>query len=255
MEASIYNSLLEKFNPVTLNQLNHLKLMNRMDSKFVMPINSLKALLEKGNNQYLILDINGQRAFRYKTEYVDYPDFGLYLDHQNKRLNRFKIRYRTYPGSDFSFLEIKRKTNKGKTLKSRIEVPIDERLTESDYAFIESVVPLKARNLQIQTLNYFNRITLASFESNERITLDFGIELSDYNHTSKLEYLAIAEVKKEQSKGNSPFLQLLKEYQIHQSGFSKYCIGMALNNPTLKQNSFKPKILHLKKLEYASTIF
>ncbi|MCK9206274.1 MAG: polyphosphate polymerase domain-containing protein [Salinivirgaceae bacterium] len=255
MDASFLNEVLNTFNPVSLRQLNHLKLMNRMDSKFVLPLEYLHPILEKASASYMVLEIENLRTFLYKTEYVDYPGLGLYLDHQNQRRTRFKIRYRTYPNSGFTFLEIKQKTNKGKTVKNRIEVPLDSRLTESDYSYIESMVPLKEKNLRIQTVNYFNRITLVSFETNERITIDYNLEMGGEHKKTLLPNIVIAEVKRELSNGNSPFLKTLKEFKIHESGFSKYCIGMALNNPALKQNSFKPQILHLKKLNYANTPF
>ena len=41
--------------------------------------------------------------------------------HQNKKLNRYKIRQREYLISDISFFEIKFKSNKGRTIKKRIK--------------------------------------------------------------------------------------------------------------------------------------
>ncbi len=250
MNANSYSDLLTLFRPVNLNQLNHLKLMNRMDSKFVLPIHLLPIILKEASAFYQILEIENHRSFLYKTEYLDSPDMALYLEHHNQRLNRFKIRYRTYTQTGTTFLEIKGKTNKEKTLKSRIEVCEDTHLIEPHYQFIESVVPLKERSLQVSSTNFFNRITLISFESNERITLDFGLTMENQFGKTALNHVAIAEVKREKQTGSSPFFKLLKENRIYQRGFSKYCIGVALLNPKLKQNTFKPTLTFLNKLNY-----
>ncbi|MFA6401322.1 MAG: polyphosphate polymerase domain-containing protein [Salinivirgaceae bacterium] len=250
MNANSYSELLTLFRPVNLNQLNHLKLMNRMDSKFVLPIHLLPIILKEASAFYQILEIENQRSFLYKTEYLDSPEMSLYLEHHNQRLSRYKIRYRTYTQSGTTFLEIKRKTNKEKTLKSRIEVCEESQLSEPHYQFIESVVPLKERSLHVSSTNFFNRITLISFESNERITLDFGLTMENQFGKTSLNHVAIAEVKREKQTGSSPFFKILKTNRIYQRGFSKYCIGVALLNPKLKQNSFKPTITYLNKLNY-----
>ena len=41
----------------------------------------------------------------------------FFLDHHNRRVNRNKIRFREYVGSNLTFLEVKTKNNKGKTIK------------------------------------------------------------------------------------------------------------------------------------------
>jgi len=250
MDKNSYSDLLTLFSPVSLNQLNHLKLMNRMDSKFVLPIHLLPIILKQACGFYQILEIKNERSFLYKTEYLDSPDMRLYLEHHNQRLGRFKIRYRTYTQSGTSFLEIKQKTNKEKTLKSRIEVQEELPLCDQHYQFIESIVPIKERSLMVSSTNFFHRITLISFESNERITLDYNLSMQNGFGKTVLDHIAIAEVKREKSTGTSPFFKLLKDNHIYQRGFSKYCIGVALLNPHLKQNSFKPTITFLKKLNY-----
>jgi hypothetical protein len=246
------NKILEKFDPVSLDELNQLRLMNRIDSKFVLPVDKLIPLINRVTDHYRVLEIDGKRAFLYHTEYLDSPKLDFYHNHQNQRLNRFKIRYRTYQ-TGTSFLEIKRKTNKGKTLKSRIEVTNGAKFSEDQYHFIDSVVTLDKHNLKISSTNHFNRITLASFETNERITLDFGLMVSDKDGQKSLPHIAIAEVKREKLANASPFTKALKELNIYSRGFSKYCMGMALLNPGLKQNSFKPNLLYIKKLNYALT--
>ncbi len=249
------NDILNQFNPINLDELDHLKLMNRVDNKYILPVEKLEALLLDVKDKYRILEINNERIFSYHTKYFDTPDLRLYITHQNGKLNRFKIRCRTYMVNSISFLEIKKKTNKGKTLKSRIKVSNTENINSKGLEFIKSTLNEVPEQLGISSENLFQRITLASFESKERITLD--INLAFKNKKAGLvekPFFAIAEVKSERAVGRSPIKESLKKLKIYPRGFSKYCMGTALLNPELKQNSFKKNLLYLNKLENANII-
>jgi hypothetical protein len=50
-------------------------------------------------------------------------------------------------------------------------------------------------------------------------------------------------------KNSSPFSAALRSINIHPVGFSKYCMGNALLNNSLKINALKPNLLLLKKIE------
>jgi hypothetical protein len=242
------NKALLAFETINLDELNNLRLMNRVDRKFVFPLDKLPELLSRVSNNYQVLEIKDERCLLYQTEYLDSPELDFYHNHQNQRLNRFKVRFRTYTISNNTFFEIKRKTNKGKTIKKRVEIPEEEK-PEINYPFLNSVVRLDDENLIPSLTNRFKRITLASFKTNERITLDFNLEVADQNARKALPYLAIAELKREKAVNNSPFALALKALNIYPRGFSKYCIGKALLNPDLKQNAFKPNLLYLKKIK------
>lgn len=250
LEKEIHISL-DNFSKVSLDKLNELRLMNRIDNKYVFPVAKLIPLLKSVSTYYHVLEIDKQCVFQYHTDYLDSPELDFYHNHQNQRLNRFKIRYRTYQ-TGTSFLEIKRKTNKGKTLKTRIDVTNRARFSEDQYSFIDSVVAIKNHDLKVSSSNTFNRITLASFETNERITLDFNLTVSNKIGQTSLPQLAIAELKHEKLSHHSPFAKALKDLNIKSRGFSKYCMGMALLHPHLKQNTFKPNLLYIKKLHHES---
>jgi hypothetical protein len=220
-----------------------------MDSKYVMPVDKLRILLDKVSDFYKVLEINDQRSFYYKTVYFDSPDLAFYINHQNRRSNRFKIRERHYYVNDQSFLEVKRKNNKGKTIKSRMKLDGFQPLTNEYYNFIESHIDLKERNLIESSTNAFNRITLASFESNERITIDYNFIFESNENAKNINYFAVVELKREKSKNNSPITEILHELKVYPKGFSKYCMGLAILNPELKQNTFKKNILYLNKLK------
>lgn len=247
-----YNDLLNTFSSIDLENLNQLKLLKRIDSKFVFPIEKLRPLIEKVSNDYLIVEINGNRCFEYITTYFDSPDLKLYLNHQNGRASRFKIRKRNYTVNNRTYLEIKKKNNKGKTIKTRKRVENSFELFDSDIDFINNQLNINADSLVASSKNSFNRITLVSFESQERITIDYNLQFTINGNSKTFENFGIAELKREKQQKKSPFAKALKELKIYPRGFSKYCMGMALLNPDLKQNSFKKNKLFLKKIDHVN---
>ena len=106
--------------PHSLDSLKNAVLMNRVDSKFLLPSALAADLLANMSEEYSVLEINGLRAFNYRTTYYDTPQLAHYLAHHNGRLNRFKIRKRTYVESASSYLEVKFKDNRGRTTKTRM---------------------------------------------------------------------------------------------------------------------------------------
>jgi len=58
----------------------------------------------------------------------------------------------------------------------------------------------------------------------------------------------IAELKQENVNRASLFFRLIKENGVRENRFSKYCIGIIKNNPDIKSNRFKAKILFMDKL-------
>jgi hypothetical protein len=63
-----------------------------------------------------------------------------------------------------------------------------------------------------------------------------------------LERVAVAELKMEADRRDSPFLAQMRNQRIRPQGFSKYCIGVSLLYGQVKKNSLKPKLLRLEKL-------
>lgn len=253
-ENNKYTDILASFNPIQLDEINQLKLLKRIDRKYVMPVNKLEELLKLVKKYYSVMEINGIRGLGYHTNYYDTDRLDLYLNHQNQRLNRFKIRTRDYLISNSSFLEVKRKTNKGQTIKSRIPIDACQSLNKEHYEYLNSVVDLNGRELIKSSENSFKRITLVSFESLERITLDFDLKFYRNGDTFEMPHISIVEVKRDKMGKRSPVVEILKELGVHPRGFSKYCMGLAYLMPDLKQNSFKKNKLYLKKLKHATPV-
>ena len=240
---------LQKFEPITLAEMDGVSLMNRTDTKFVFQLDMLPKILESVQPFYRSLEIKGNRFANYKTDYFDTLDYYMYIAHQNGKQNRYKVRYREYVGSNLSFLEVKYKNNKGKTQKSRIKswVDIDEFKGE-DSIFLSEVTPFSTKNLMHILTNEFSRITLVSRADKERLTIDFSLSFVKDKTAKYLHNLVIAEVKQEKVNRDSKVMQFLKEYGIRQASFSKYASGAALLNPQLKYNKFKSNMLYLNKI-------
>ena len=115
--------------------------------------------------------------------------------------------------------------------------------------FIEEKTPRSADNLDFVSINGFTRITLASFQTNERITIDHNLSFSYGDKTVKLDHLCIAEVKKERSASRTPIIDIMKNVHGLNTGLSKYCIGISYLHEDLKQNAFKPKKLLINKIK------
>ena len=115
--------ILQQFEPISLAEMEGVKLMNRIDTKFVMPASLLPELLALAQTSYFVQQAAGKRTGDYDTVYYDTEDLDMYIRHHDRQLVRQKIRVRTYVESKLFFLEIKRKNNKGRTKKKRISLP------------------------------------------------------------------------------------------------------------------------------------
>ncbi len=242
------NFILSKFKPVTLEDASGVKLMNRIDKKFWFPSSKLEYLLEQLLPMYDVLEVENKRMVVYQSIYFDTSDNQMYLHHHNGFRDRYKVRRRKYETSELGFFEIKRKTNKERTIKKRIEVPFHEgSITEVERQFLCENSPYENLQPQPVLLNSFSRISLINKEKSERCTIDIQLKVKNEKKELALENLAIIEIKRGNLLKSSPLVSLLKELKINQKGLSKYCTGRALLEPSLKINCFKPRLLHLEK--------
>ena len=123
-------------------------------------------------------------------------------------------------------------------------------LDESALNFIKKHIPFNSFVLKPTLVNRFTRITLAGFDTRERITFDFNMSFSSLNGDEvELPYLAIAELKSEGFPSWTPFVLSAKKLGIKPTGFSKYCMGIAILLDLPKKNILKPKIILLNKIE------
>lgn len=244
------NALLSRLHPITLDEMSSIRLMNRIDTKFVTNKSMLQKLLALTEGKYYAQEINGDRICPYRTMYWDTPDHKFYFTHQCQHYPRNKVRVRTYLESDLTFLEVKKKNNHGRTKKSRIQVSPDEPLEKPVVdAFLEKKVGMELSSMKKVVQNTFDRITLVNYGKTERLTIDMNIHFdnAETGITCDTGDLVVVELKRD---GNiySPVKEMLRLLRIKPCGFSKYCVGMVLTNHEIKQNLLKPKIKIIDKL-------
>lgn len=245
-------NILQMYNPISLKEMDSVKLMDRTDIKFTFNQMQLCDILLQLKDDYKVLQIEDKRQSTYKTLYYDTENLGLYLNHHNGHLNRFKIRHRTYVDSNTGYLEVKLKSNKGRTIKDRIKKVITPLSWEKDTAeFLISKLPFNPEVLKPTLWVNYKRITLVSNKLTERVTIDVDLEFVSDSKFHKMDQLVIAEVKQDK-KNASVFLNKMKQMHIREGSISKYCLGIALMKPTVKKNNFKEKILSLKHIIHDS---
>lgn len=240
--------LLNGYNPISLSEMDKVRLMDRMDSKFVLSFKDMIPLLESLSDHYFILTIGKNRVFSYRTDYFDTPELEMFSDHHNGKLNRYKIRQREYIESDTRFLEVKFKTNKGRIIKERIQKNKEGIYNFRD--FIHQFTPYNPDILDVTLVNRFNRFTLVDKKMQERVTVDLNLSFSGYNQIVGLNGLVIIEVKQDKNSRESHIFGLLKEKGIRPESFSKYCLGIALLSRHNKFNNFKRTINLINKLSH-----
>ena len=232
---------LSKLECVNLKQLDQVRLLRRFDTKYLFDISQLPEFINALAQDYYVLEIDGQRIMPYKTLYFDTPDFELYSKHHRGGLNRCKVRYRSYLVSDINFFEVKFKSNKGKTVKTRIKKEeFNQELDSEDKALLQKYAGIQPDELIPRLIIYFSRITVANKQFTERATIDIGLRYVYNGHSKEFSNIAIAEIKQEKFSLNSRFTKLLKKMHIRSSGFSKYCVGIANMYDDVKINNFKP---------------
>lgn len=236
------------FDPITLKEMDSVKLMDRTDTKYTFNISLLPEVLKEAAMHYRVLNVENNRISRYKTLYFDTEDFDLYNQHHSGKLNRYKIRHRTYVESDLGFLEVKFKNNKGRTIKTRIrENEVPNLSCGRPLEFLEKTLPFNPLVLKPKIWINYSRITLVNKTSAERLTIDLGLEFVKDTFNRNLNQLVIAEVKQD-SKVASPFVTIMKKHHVRQGSISKYCFGIASTFNEVKKNNFKTKLLNVQKL-------
>lgn len=245
--------VLKEMEPITLKEMEGIRLMNRVDTKFLIREDLLPELLNQIKLVYRAQVVEGNQVCQYQTLYYDTVDAEMYHNHHNNKLTRQKVRARTYVESGISFLEVKRKSNKGRTTKVRISIPVeavnDIKHNAAAMEFLSQNSTIPGSEIIPQLANTFERITLVNNEKTERLTIDAHIQFKNLQTGIEKEAsnLVVVELKQD-GLCFSLFRSLLTNYKILPKGFSKYALGSALTNPNLKINRFKNKLRYINKL-------
>ncbi len=239
---------------LSLDEIAAVKLMNRVDTKYVLDEAQCLSLLEAAAEEYSVQVVEGCRACRYSTLYYDTPQWDMYLLHHNRRLTRQKIRTRTYVETGVTFLEIKDKNNKGRTRKRRIAIDRGHfaapQASPAAAAFLQQRSRFAPATLTPSLATRFVRITLVNSTMTERLTIDFDLmfdNMRDSTRSARMRNMVIVELKQD-AHSASPMKRILGQMRIKPLNVSKYCLGEALTNPMVKHNRFKAKIRRIAKI-------
>lgn len=242
-------TVIETFKSISLEDMDSVKLMDRVDTKYVLNKDLLPSILNKIVNNYQVLEIEGKRIFPYNSLYYDTDKDYMYMAHHNGKVNRYKIRFRKYVLSNLCFLEIKYKIKGNRTMKFRTNIDdIETTLSINSKKYIEKNTPFQNSILEPKIYTDFSRITLVNNELTERVTIDLDLNFKKNGTTLPLKNIVIIELKRGTTAGNTLLIDLLNYLRASNEGFSKYCIGRAMLEKDLKTNNFKQRILTINKI-------
>jgi len=248
-------AVIKKFEPISLSEMDSVKLMERVDSKYVFPASKLPEILESMISSYRLLEINEVRLHRYESLYFDTEDFQLYKTHHLGRLNRWKLRFRRYVDSNkLTFFEIKFKNIKEKTIKSRIKMNgIGNKISDVAENFLIEKTPFSSDMFEPKLWVNYARLTFVNKFSEERLTIDTNLHYikafpDQNNYEVRFPEMAIAESKRDKASSISEFIRMVRVNAIRESGISKYCFGIYSLFNDVKKNNFKPKVRFIYKM-------
>ena len=245
---------IEHMAPITLEEMDSIKLMNRIDSKYVTNEATLERILEAAAAAgYRVLESGGARKSPYDSIYYDTPELTMFYLHHNRRLVRQKVRTRSYVNSGDSFLEIKRKNNHGRTSKKRIGIQPFEMMefagNPEACAYLAKHSWFTVGDLRPVLETRFDRITLVNPARTERLTIDTRLVFRNFQtgHRTSLQDAVIIELKQD-GRAASQMKGILLELRVKPMRVSKYCIALTLTDPVAKTGRFKEKVRAIEKI-------
>ena len=253
MNVTDVDKLADSFAGISLEELvGQAALLTRLDNKYLVPRDAFAELVSRLGGDYLALDIDGRRCFAYDTVYFDGQQLPSYYAHLQRRRKRFKARSRHYLDSSRCVLEIKLRGGRGETVKRQLawDPALHGQLTPAGRAFLElSVQEAYGRPtdavLSPMLHTSYRRLTIVHRELAQRLTCDFDLLLSGTDRTARMDpELVLVESKSELGRGVADLL--LHRLRLHPINASKYCLGIALTRPDIRNNDFRHVLRHFQ---------
>jgi hypothetical protein len=245
-------TMLADLTPLSLDALNaKAAMLERLDQKYIVSADHLATALPAFADGFDVLEIDGLRAFSYRTRYFDDPTAQAYHDHHHGRRKRAKIRVRHYEDAGLAFLEVKLKGLRNITVKKRLRLPDQPGVFDAAcHAFVQQSwhdqygttfdLPI-AEVLEMR----YQRITLVARQGGERMTID--TRLSFWSGDDQIDVspnLCILETKSARGYGVAD--AILRRMQMRPTKrVSKYCTGMAALGQVAQANRFLPALRRL----------
>lgn len=250
---------------IGLDAIESVALMDRFDSKFVVPVDWLVPVVTD-LNEHSVLTIEGHTSTKYNNLYLDTDEAQCLEDHTRGRNSRFKIRIRHYDNTGVAFLEVKRRDVYGKTTKERMVRSSDQAwnapLTEGEKSFVAQLVPY-ADELKPTLQSSFERFTLVHLASGERITFDQNLAYVKPKHCSDagawsrpIPHLAVVEWKQSTVNHQGSLIQSFRRQPGRRGPLgrslriSKFVLGNAVTTPHHPMRSYRSALRDLTRAEH-----
>ncbi|WP_428663246.1 polyphosphate polymerase domain-containing protein [Runella sp.] len=244
MNSRILNNLRD----IAMNKVEQAQFMDRIDARYLLPKKNLEEILGVIQPHYQLLHLRGKRLFRYDTLYFDTPERLFYHQYISGRLKRYKIRSRRYVETDENYFELKCRNNKRNTITQRVRLDdLSEDICDYGKQLLTQNVPIVTSGLKPALWVYYHRFMLVNPETNERLTFDANVWFRWQSQFVAYPNLIIADVQHERGYP-SPFRMLMKKMELREGGISKYCLGLANVEPSLKINTIKPILSKINQI-------
>ncbi len=239
----------ESFPSVGLAELERTAaLQDRMDVKYVVTLEQFAALAQQLRATHSVLEIDGRRAFAYRTTYFDTAELRAFRDHVQQRRRRYKCRSREYVDSGFCTFEVKLKGARGRTVKHRMpyDVAARDALSEPALSFLRECVSgtygrEPEQGLEPALAVAYTRMTFAAPELGERVTCDFDLAFSAPDGTSGQLAAGAVIVESKSPRGNAAADRILRTLGARPAdGCSKYALGVSFTRPGVRGNGLRP---------------
>ena len=257
--------LLQRKEAIGLDAIESVALMDRFDSKFVVPTDWLTPVV-KDLQEHCVLTIEGHTSTKYNNLYFDTANAQCLEDHTRGRNSRFKIRIRQYDNTGVAFLEVKRRDVYGKTTKERMvrssSLAWNAPLTERERAFLDELFPY-ADKLEPMLQSSFERFTLVHLQSGERITFDRDLayvkpdqRADSHAWTRPLPHLAVVEWKQSTVNHQGSLIQSFRRQPGRRGPLgralrvSKFVLGNAVTAPHRPVRSYRSALRDLARAEH-----
>ena len=241
--------LIHGFDPVGLAELERrAELQMRVDRKYIVDYDTLEALLAELGDDYVALEIGGERLQRYDSIYFDNPGLKAYRDHVKGRRKRFKCRTRVY-GGETGFFDLKLQGRRGETAKHRLSLSVDDHGSLAPRAssflkrkLLEEYGAHAPADMEPVLRSSFVRLTLLHASKPERLTIDFDIEFTRVGGEERFRILPDRVLIESKSASRAGVVdRILPRLGARPVTMcSKYCLGVALTHPGLPTHLFGP---------------
>lgn len=189
--------------------------------------------------------VNDQVQSNYESVYFDTPSLRSYTDAAHGRRRRFKVRTRTYVDTATTLVEIKVKSGRGETIKSRIESTCAARdsFNEQERAFVANTLEASGvqeareivENLKPSLATRYKRATLLAPDGS-RTTVDTDLQCERAGQTAVFPALVLIETKSDGTP--NPIDRALWRAGLRPQSISKFATGIALLQPDLHHNKW-----------------